>query len=313
MRSQKPFTIGLVILLALAAACAEDSDPGAQDGGRKGDGGSASGALTVDELAAACIASTACRMLTYPKVSSCLENYYTLMEPQRLTGVWDKIYRCVNAAAGDCKAVEACYDLRGDCDKDYRASCSGATAVTCDLISGKAYAVDCSDAQMDCAVKPGYASQAVCTPGTCQTSLGNVCQQDVFINCVSGVSEAYDCGLFGMSCDVAKNSDGCLGESSQWCEARKFSPRCDGEKAVSCVGGREHAEDCSKRTLRDSKCSGGYCVARGAACSGEMNRCSGKLLEACLDGVWKTFDCEQLGLKPCADKGTYAICEPPDL
>lgn len=316
MKLKNSLYCALVAALICFQGCSDDTSAkqDASVDGASSDAGTTSGPLTIDELINACIRATSCRMLPYPKVHSCVDNYFDLLQVQNVSAVWNKLYRCVNLAKGDCGAIEKCYDYRGSCDNSYKASCSGTTAITCDLISGRAYALDCAAAKMDCAVKKNYPSQAVCTPGTCVSSMGNVCNGTVLINCVSGISEAYNCGLFGMTCEMNNFVKGCRGEKTNTnCSPKKFSASCSSNTAVTCVGNQEHHEDCTKKINRKTKCSGGACVEAGTECSGNMNRCKGKLLEACLNGKWKTFDCEKLGLDPCINKGTYAICEPPDL
>ena len=72
-------------------------------------GGGGSGRIGDEELVLACIRSTACGVRAYPRAANCVEAYYTLHLRFGLGPVYDAIYRCVNAAAGDCDKIYACY------------------------------------------------------------------------------------------------------------------------------------------------------------------------------------------------------------
>jgi hypothetical protein len=302
-----------VTILAISLLSCGDSKNNNADGGGGSDSAVGPGALSGQQLMEACVRASACRVKTYPALANCVDAYHNLFRPQGLAPIWDKIYRCVNAAGGDCKAIEKCFDYRGTCDSSYKASCEGKRAVSCDLIDGKVYGVNCADANLDCAVKKGSTFEASCTPGECYSSLGNLCKGDSYWKCNLGLIEIDDCSLRGMKCVKDQNVEGCQGNQSQTCKANEFSAYCNDAVAVTCELGRKNHQDCTKMADVATSCNAGSCAVGGSECDHTKNRCQGSQLEACIDGRWRLFDCQKLGLEPCKDSGTHINCAPPSL
>ena len=302
-----------VLMLALAlSGCGSDGarSDGSADGTPAFDGGAPS--LPLAELASGCIRASACGVKTYPTLANCIDAYFDLHRSQGLGQIYDKIYRCVNAAAGDCAKTKVCFDQRGPCDSSYKASCDGKTAVSCDLIDQRVYALDCALAGMECLIRSGQTTSASCTPGVCYSTFGTVCQGSRLITCVSGVSESEDCAVDGLAChSKTPTSAVCVGEQSTTCSAKTFSPSCAGSTAVTCVEGRVHRDDCTRYKMRHTRCEAAACVVAGSACDYALNRCAGAELEACLDGAWQRFDCLKLGLGACKPSGSAANCDKP--
>ena len=305
-----------VVVLALALALAAAGCGGSSkttEGGVAGDGGSISTAkLSQDEMVDACLGASACNIMTYPSLTNCLETYHTLYIPQGLGPIYNKIYRCVIAARGDCDAVGKCFKWGAACDKSYKAVCNGSVAVSCDLIGKRVFQLDCADAKLKCGIKSGQTYEANCTQGPCQAGFKDKCEGKRELSCSGGVLEMRDCEVLGMSCGYGgfkKSSykNGCQGETGDKCYGwgkSIFKASCNGSTAKSCHLSRIHEEDCGQYKMMYTACSGGQCVAAGTDCNKTFNRCKGDKLEACLDGAWKTFDCAKLGLGPCK-KGSY--------
>lgn len=302
----------LLPTLLLAAACSDDDDSsGGSDGGAAD--AAVSGPLTSQELLQGCVRASACRAQRYAAVANCVDAYFDLYVPAGTRAMWDKIYRCVNAARGDCKKVTACFGGRGACDNTYKAKCEGKVAVTCDLIDSKAYAFDCADANLECAVKKTSTFAAACTPGSCFSSLGPSCKGEVLLTCNDGVLEHTDCAAKGMVCVAGSKTTACVGASGTSCDPKTFTASCDGTKAKTCEGRREHVVDCAKKTLQKTSCKGGSCVVSGSECDYSLNQCDGRKVKACIDGKWMTFDCDAMGLGGCKTTGNASNCYDPAL
>ncbi len=303
----------LALALAVGAAGCGGNGGGDKDGAVAADGTSISTAkLSQEELVDACLRASACDIMTYPSLTNCLEAYHKLYIPLGFGPIYNKLYRCVNLAKGDCAAVAACFKWGKACDKDYKATCTGTVAASCDLIGKRVYELDCGDAKLKCAIKSGQTYEASCTSGTCQPGYKDKCEDKREVSCSGGVLEMRDCGVLGMTCGYGgwkkTYKNGCQGESGDKCSGwgkNTFKTSCEGQIAKSCHLSRIHKEDCTKYKMMYTACSGGQCVAAGTACSGSMNRCSGDKLEACLDGNWKAFDCAKLGLGACKKAATY--------
>jgi len=305
-------SVALAVLLALVPlGCPSDDDPAATDAATDAapvSDGSVISTISLDELVGACIGASACGVKTYPILANCVDAYFDLFLPQGLGPVYDAIYRCVYEAKGDCTTIKACYDERGACDNTYIANCDGTTAIACDLIDKKVYALKCDLAQLECQVRSGQTTAASCTPGVCYSTFGTVCQGSWLVSCVGGVSEVEDCVVQGLVCKSSSaTTAACVGEQAVGC-SQKFSPSCQDDTAITCVGGKEHHDDCTRHVMRHTRCSGAQCVAAGTACEHSFNRCSGAQLEACFDGEWKQYDCAKLGLGPCETLASGANC-----
>ena len=300
----------ITTLVLLLGACSSNGDSDTSDGGADGkvDGTTTTTPLDREEVARACVVASACGITSYPSIHSCIQGFQTVLVSQRLTGIYNKIYQCVNKTKGDCDAVATCYQRGPACDSSYKAKCEGKVAVFCDLQDKRIYKINCADAKMDCAVKKGYAFAAVCTPGTCYSTFGDSCKGDLHYTCISGVIEVKDCAATGKQCGKVQKGVACLGNQQASC-SEYFAPDCKKSVAMQCVNGYEHHVDCAKNKLAATACKDGECISAGTACSsGAVNRCSGTQLEACLDGAWKKYDCAALGLGDCKSTGTSAQC-----
>jgi len=268
--------------------------------------------LPLETLTRGCLARNACDVLAYPRVADCVAGYYDLQLYYGLGAVYAKAYRCAAAIKGDCVAIAQCFGVqRGGprCEKSFVGSCDGARALSCDLISGQSYSEDCALAGLSCAVPTSGGFSARCSPGACDASFRRRCQGTRAESCADGLIEVVDCAARGQTCLEAGGAASCVGASSESCASGQ--PRCEGQIAVSCVGGRVARQDCSARPSR-RRCQDGVCVEAGTECGGEVDRCQGVDLEACLEGSWQRFDCGALGFLGCQPGQTGAACGPPN-
>ncbi len=259
--------------------------------------------LSHEDLAHACVRTTACSFQPYPRVANCMGAYFTQHARFGLGPVYDSIYECVNAA-GDCGALYACFgtdQATASCDRNFSGRCDGDRAVSCDLISDQQYTYDCAAAGLTCAMPTDQTFSAKCTTGTCGADFPRQCDGDRLLTCHNSVVEVVDCAASGLVCSESK---GCAGAGDP-CITQTAS--CDGDVAVSCVGGHTHREDCTVRA-QDRSCANGRCVPTHTECLDEFDRCDGSDLQSCIDGQWVTFDCTELGLNPCVPSSTGAAC-----
>jgi hypothetical protein len=260
------------------------------------------GSVSHEELVLGCLRSTACGVRPYPRIANCVDAYYNLHVSLGVGPVYDAIYRCVNAARGDCEKIFACYGANraaGRCDTTFAGRCDGDVAVSCDTLAGRVLSYDCSAAKLSCMVQGG-SFEATCTTGGCSGAA--TCDGGRALGCNNGIVEVDDCKAQGLAC-----SDGrCVGESSESC-SQGYSASCEGSVAVTCVNGRVHRADCSSRPV-DRRCEGGSCTRSGSECVDDFDRCQDTALQTCIDGSWQTYDCASLGLGPCAPATNGAGC-----
>jgi hypothetical protein len=294
----------LLLLVVCLAGCQGGGGVTPADQGTAGpDQGAA--ALSREAVLEACVRSSACGVKAYPRLGDCLGAYLDLHAKQGLRPIHDAIYRCVNAAAADCAAIAACFRRGDTCDKSFVARCEGKLAVSCDLIDRRVYKLDCGLAGLKCALKTGATFTASCTRGTCDpASFRERCEGAVLLSCASGVIEVRDCATQGLTCGDAILGSGqlafdCQGTLEKQCDP-SFRGTCWDLRATVCIHNRLHYDHCDRHSYIKTGCRDGACVPAGSQCQpGDLNRCSGSTLEACLDGSWKAFDCGKLGLGPC--------------
>lgn len=304
--------------LGLVLGCSEEPDPtpdlGRPDAAAQTDGAPDAAAkaavpLSADELVNACARTSACKISAYPAVYSCVEAYFKLHLPQGLGPLYDSLYRCVNAAAGDCEAMVKCYGGRGSCDNKYKATCEGSKAVSCDLLDKRVYVFDCTRAEMSCGIMSNQTVAASCTPGACASGYPSRCEGDRLLTCTADIVEVQDCRALGMFCYQGDTGPVCRGNRRQTCAS--FKATCLKNVAVTCVGGKQHWSDCSALAPMTSLCKAGACVPAKQQCTKAMNSCSGDKLKACLDGGHREIDCKALGLGKCKAATYGANCTDP--
>jgi hypothetical protein len=288
LRVARPGLLALLSLALAAAACGKDKKEFVLD------------VNVVD----GCIVSTACNIMKRPRVSNCLDAYYQSYIPLGEGPLWDGIYKCVNAAKGDCDLVYECYGAdrhAGSCSQTYKASCKAGKAVTCDLLDHMVYTYDCASAGLGCQVQ-GQSCSSICIVGTCDSSYAPSCNGNYRLACSSGTIQMEDCSLKSQTCSGGE----CQG-SAESCSS-PYAPTCDGDVLVQCVSGTIEKTDCARQPSK-RRCESGACVPSGSDCSGdEFDRCSGDQLQSCIDGSWVTYDCAALGLGVCTSESYGARC-----
>jgi hypothetical protein len=118
---------------------------------------------------------------------------------------------------------------------------------------------------------------------SCTSSFTARCEDGKAVYCdlIDHVAYTYDCATAGMTCHVDPQNP--------WTATCEGSGTPDGTISTAV------------------RCDGGVCQKTDEACTvGVMNRCQGEQLQACLEGVWVTFDCAKLGLGPCKSEGSDA-------
>lgn len=259
--------------------------------------------LSLSELEQACVISAACGIQARARVSNCIDYYFDVLVDVGLGPVYTSIYRCVKRAGSDCRAVAACFGETGGCSKDtFSAYCDGSKAYTCDLLDQKVYGLQCGIAGLSCAPNKAELFAASCI---CDASFSARCHGNYAVACQNGQIETTNCVALGVTCV----DGGCsVPANAKKCSAQTFQPRCEGSVAVSCLDGKEIHADCGQR-LTNRRCEGGGCVRSGNGCTDEFNRCKANGdLEACIDGIWKTYGCASMGLGDCRPAFYGANC-----
>jgi hypothetical protein len=269
-------------LLAVAAGCGTESysdDP-----------------LTTDEAAAACV--------TY---AACMGGYAGTCFGQILPVLDNSQSRCLAHAGKDCVRAGGCLgttiSLGGGCDPE-KYSCSGSRQVAC--FSAATTHVDCAKVPQaggpTCVM--ATTGMPMCGLEACSTS-DITCVGDLLTQCVESEGVrivAMDCAAKGMTCGTVASTATCVGAGPA-CTPALAS--CEGNVAVSCMGGQEARTDCAA-TLTD-----GTCVARdtGAICAlgnecdpyQTVDTCEGDTLTYCAGGLTRTAQCSDFGFGPCQD------------
>jgi hypothetical protein len=209
-----PSPRALVSPLAVLAAVFTALVPlGCGDGG---DGGDPAG-NTGDDVASACVRSAACGIRAYPRVRECLA-LYTSSGNKQSSAIYTPMLACINGAAS-CNAVAACHGRGQTCSTGFTAFCDGAAAISCDLLDGRTYRLDCAAVGASC--KTGGGLTATCTsatkpddpltglecPGGACQPVGGSCGSDALDRCsADGGLEAclggewvrFDCAALGL-------------------------------------------------------------------------------------------------------------------
>jgi hypothetical protein len=282
-----------------------------------GDDNIGGGQVELGDLVTACIAASSCGVQKYPRVSDCASGYYLLHRRFGLGPVYDSIYRCINQAKGDCDSVYECFGvsrMAGSCGSTFEGACEGSKAVSCNLVSNRVTILDCSQASLQCAPHTGSGSfEASCGFGKCTTAYAPKCKGNMMLQCEDGVVTPDDCATQGEVCGT--DSQGlvkCVGNTKDTCMTQgpsAYRSKCVGRWAYSCVNGYIKKFNCGAGKINTS-CKDGACASTGTQCSDALDTCEGTNIKACLDGIWKTYDCAKLGFGVCYKQTYGAICSP---
>lgn len=128
---------------------------------------------------------------------------------------------------------------------------------------------------------------------SCNSSFPARCDGNTAVYCdlIDGVTYSYDCGAFGLGCQV--------------------DPLIT--YAATCVAVRASTASATS-ILIGLNCDDGACERTGEACdTDELDRCEGARVRSCIDGEWVLFNCEVLGLRSCVMEDTgWAHCYRPE-
>lgn len=175
--------------------------------------------------------------------------------------------------------------------------------------------VDCLDAAGgDCEAVARCAPQISGDP-CADMPQGRACQGDLLISCFGGSLEyATDCAAWGLECAVIDEEATCRGTGRSCLEGDE---RCDGDRAVMCLGFREATFECG-RLVRGRVCqerSGrAVCVPAEELCEPQMlaGTCEGSLVGFCsASGEGAVLDCTSLGFAGCVQQADRAVCGEP--
>ncbi len=192
-------------LLSLPAGC--DESGGGGDTTPEVDASTLpSGPLTRAEIIEAAIRMHSCEINKgQVRISGYLNQYDEVYLPDGLAEMWKTIYRCVNAAKGDCKQALACFksDNEKTCDNSYEAVCDGDVLRTCDLGDKRVYEYDCAAGGLTC-VKDAQ-GRPFCGAGPC-TKDGEVkCDGERRLACNGTGYEIEECTLLSLTCGLDRD------------------------------------------------------------------------------------------------------------
>ncbi|MCD6497742.1 MAG: hypothetical protein J7M25_05470 [Deltaproteobacteria bacterium] len=263
--------------------------------------------ISRQEVVEGCLRSDVCGVMPYGYLSHCVTSHYDQAFDASQGALWSQIYRCVNQAEGNCKAVRQCYgggsDLLpckelddGFCDRDVR--------VYCDVMDRKLYRFDCRSTGQVCALGtlPGGQTTPFCGYGACDsTDYEANCAGNLLLTCDQGYVNIRDCATDGVICGKTNNGNlGCVGQGDPC--PRNMTATCQGPVLNTCVGGRQaiiHCENLPGEKNCDPKSLS--CVGAGTECidGQDQERCDGNKVVVCLDGYWYEVDCVELGFTRC--------------
>jgi hypothetical protein len=199
---------------------------------------------------------------------------------------------CVKGAS-DCDAIARCVnggEVATGCDPlTDTPSCAGSVGRRC--IDGAWVGMDCAKLGLTCLQDSTH--QLWCgKEGDCTDSS---CHKDGTLSCVNDVMAYQPCAG---SCSEVDGVKRCVGDGPT-CEPSDF--RCDGNVAVSCIGGKEYRQSCAVCSDTD----GAFC-RNGDECS--ASSCDGATLKACVNGLLFDTDCAALGYTGCSEDAEGAHC-----
>ena len=216
-RIHPPSRLLLPGVLALALAGCSDGTGGGQT----------STEWTRQTMVDACVRMHSCGIFSVTEVYTCITDFEeTKATPTGTAELYKKRHACVNAAAGDCDDIRACFGgkkwdlekLGPECDSTYKASCDGTKMRVCDALNKRIYAVDCEEAGLTCATDTN--GTPFCSAGPCTNPKknDNTCSTDKTQNwaCAGGGLQIKQCDWLSLSC--GKDRDGiidCVGTGKE--------------------------------------------------------------------------------------------------
>lgn len=269
--------------------------------------------MSYDAIVEVCVRLNACGIASHVRLADCVDNYYRRSVGLGQRYLYNALYTCANAGAGDCKVIRECLGFEGkpkSCDQDYQPKCENNVAYNCDLIAGWEQAIDCSKGGLKCGLnESGTNDLAICGGGTCDAqTFDSTCVNNTIHRCTGGAVEFSDCGSQNLQCREGMSTS-CEGDGRS-CAPTK--PACDGNFLVDCIDGYVSKIDCGQ-VFGTKACdnAGGTCKGTGTECStdGDFDSCEGNQLVTCIDGYTKKFDCTSFGFEGCQAEAFVAACK----
>ena len=254
-----------------------------------------------------CLASDACGVFRYSYLERCVASRYEGAFRSSQAAIWAALFDCVSEAGGDCEAVRRCYgggEVPPSCRAVTDGYCDGDVQVTCDVIDGKLYRLDCALAAEQCSMAsmPSGDLVPVCGYGACNPEEFTVqCRGNLRLVCDSGYISIRDCSQDGKVCREGE----CV-QDAHVCAAR---PQCDGQVLVTCLDGHKNLTDCSA-VPGDMACDdqAAACVPVTSPCQDGEEACEGTVARLCHNGLWMEVDCRDLGFAGCSIKDAGVHC-----
>ena len=167
---------------------------------------------------------------------------------------------------------------------------------------------DCAAEGLVCrTIYPTFASEdfhyGVCAlPGTCDA---DSCDGDLRVRC--NVADVHAPGVpVPVPCAQGRcRGATCVGDGPA-CETGLW---CDGDDAVTCLGGFVHRERCAPGTCSPER-SGSYAEDGSERCIGRDEcrpHCEGTSLVRCVEGSVERYDCREWGFDNCVQTRTYQV------
>ncbi len=254
-----------------------------------------------------CLISDACGVFSYSYLQHCVDTRYDGAFRASQAAIWAHVFDCVEGAAGDCDQVRRCYGGGGQpphCSDVTDGFCDGDVQVTCDVIDGRLYRLDCGLAAQQCsmATLPSGDQVPVCGYGPCdQEDDGATCRGNLKLLCDSGYVGVRDCSQDGKLC-----VGGDCVDAGSVCASR---PLCDGQVLQTCENGAKKLTDCAAlpgQVACDDQV--GACVAVDSLCQDGQETCSGTVARLCHNGIWMDVDCRDLGFAGCVAENGGVHC-----
>lgn len=267
--------------------------------------------ITREEVLTACLRSDGCGVMPYGYLSHCVTSHYDDTFETGTVQIWSDLYRCVNAAGGDCPTIRKCYgggEEPQGCRGIEDGYCDGMVQVTCDTMDRKLYHFDCAAASLQCSIGAvaGGNEAPFCGYGPCDpVEWAPYCQENLLLTCDNGYINVRDCQARGLVCGGEGSSMSCVGAGPA-CD-QNFVPTCEGDVLTKCYGGTTAVIDCTALPGR-KRCDEAQedCVPAGQECTGG-EVCEGTVAKVCLDGFWASVDCTEIGFRTCVVEGGAGV------
>jgi len=279
----------------------------------------------LDAITRACMTAASCDLeQQFPSlsfagsISTCLDNWQGIERPdvQLKSRMNAQAIDCLSHAGSDCARAAGCIEssgppcafgqVNGPQPSKIDTSCNGDVVLQC---NGSNYVpFDCTTLGMKCISFKTYlpgAAEGQCGFGTCDSTTHSEAQQ-----CFGDRLAACEAGLWRLQDDCAAYGGMCSFDGTALCRGTGVAcdgsapPRCDGNNAVSCLGGGTVTLDC---TVAGQVCLGGGCVIKSPC---PAPSCQGSVLTTCGPGGPTTLDCAALGFGGCIVTSTGDRCTP---